>query len=70
MESLPSTTDTLGRDLVDTKRAAQLIGVSPATVRRWAKDGRLDSVILPSGRRRFDRSTILRALSSRGGWAA
>ncbi|MFI5035604.1 MAG: molybdopterin-binding protein [Acidimicrobiales bacterium] len=35
-------------------QAAELLGVSPDTVRRWADAGRIKSTVGPGGRRMFD----------------
>lgn len=39
--------------LLDTNQAAKVAGVAPKTIRRWAIEGRLPYVTLPSGRRRY-----------------
>jgi predicted site-specific integrase-resolvase len=38
-------------------------GISDETVNRWARDGRLDCITLPSGVRRFRRETVDAILS-------
>jgi molybdopterin-binding protein len=38
--------------------AAQLLGVSPDTVRRWAEAGRLETTRLPSGRHGVDGAVL------------
>lgn len=38
--------------------ASRLLGVSPATVRRWADAGRLKPFTTPGGHRRFSRATL------------
>jgi excisionase family DNA binding protein len=40
------------------KQVAGLFEVSPSTVLRWAKDGRLPAMVTPSGRLRFPRESI------------
>ena len=45
-------------DLCTTKVAASMLDVTPDTVRRWVKEGRLAPVRLPSGRMRFRRSDV------------
>lgn len=62
MTSLPT--------LLTTTEAALKLGVQPVTIRRWVRKGLLEAVVLPSGRLRFEESTVLRARSQRGGWAA
>jgi excisionase family DNA binding protein len=42
--------------------ASRLLGVSPATVRRWADAGRLKPFTTPGGHRRFDRAALERML--------
>lgn len=47
--------------LIGTGIAAQIIGVTPETIRRWVEAGLLDSsayVRLPSGRHLFRRESI------------
>jgi glutamyl-tRNA reductase len=41
------------------REACELIGVSPATLRRWSDDGHIAAFTTPGGHRRFTRSTIL-----------
>ena len=57
-------------DLLTTREAADALGVKPVTIRRWVQKDLLTAVVLPSGRLRFQRDAILRAMSQRGGWAA
>jgi hypothetical protein len=45
-----------------------LIGVSPATLRRWSDAGEIVAFTTPGGHRRFSRSAILGMLSSAGPW--
>ena len=40
--------------LLTTGKAAERIGVSIGTLRRWANAGRVRHVLMPSGRMRFD----------------
>lgn len=44
--------------------ASDLIGVSPATLRRWTEAGDLEAFVTPGGHRRFARSAILGLLPS------
>ena len=45
------------------QRAADLLGVSPSTVRRWATDGKIACQRTPSGQRRFLAEDLERVLS-------
>jgi len=40
------------------RQVAGLFEVSPSTVLRWAKGGRLPALVTPSGRLRFPRDSI------------
>ena len=40
------------------RQVAGLFEVSPSTVLRWAKDGRLPALVTPGGRFRFPRESI------------
>lgn len=44
--------------IIDTFEAAQILEVSPDTVRRWARNGDVRHVRLPSGRLRFNEGDI------------
>lgn len=50
------------RRLLSTKEVAELLEVSPATVARWAREGKLVGIVMPSGRRKFDRAEVERLL--------
>ena len=50
------------RRLVRVQQAADLLGVSASTVRRWAADGRIPCQRTPSGQRRFLPDDLERAL--------
>ena len=39
---------------------AQLFGVSPHTVTRWAREGRLPSFLTPGGHRRYPQEAVER----------
>ena len=41
------------------QEASDLVGVSPATLRRWAEAGDVEAFVTPGGHRRFSRLTIL-----------
>jgi excisionase family DNA binding protein len=49
-------------DWVSLSEASRLLGVSPATVRRWSDAGRLRVFTTPGGHRRFSRHTLERLL--------
>lgn len=40
------------------REVAGLFDVTPETVRRWARSGRIKVMTLPSGRRKFRRSDV------------
>ena len=42
------------KPIVSVQGAADFLGVHPNTIRRWANDGTLQALWLPSGQRRFD----------------
>jgi excisionase family DNA binding protein len=52
----------LDPDWVGLSEASRLLGVSPATIRRWSDAGRLRVFTTPGGHRRFSRSGLERLL--------
>ena len=46
-------------ELLTTAQAAHVAGVAEKTIRRWAIEGRLPYVALPSGRRRYRLSDLV-----------
>ena len=52
----------LDKDWVGLSEASALLGVSPATLRRWSDAGRLRVFTTPGGHRRFSRSVLQRLL--------
>lgn len=48
----------MATDLLTAPQVAALLSVSGESVRRWAEAGRLPSITLPSGQRRFRMSDI------------
>lgn len=52
------------RDWVGLSEASRLLGVSPATLRRWSDAGRLRVFTTPGGHRRFSRAALERLLPS------
>ena len=49
-------------DWVSLSEASRVLGVSPATIRRWSDAGRLRVFTTPGGHRRFSRSALERLL--------
>jgi excisionase family DNA binding protein len=49
---------TRDHDWIGLSEASRILGVSPATVRRWSDDGRLRVFTTPGGHRRFSRSAL------------
>lgn len=50
--------------MLTSSKLGKAIGLSKATVTRLAKEGRIPSIILPSGHRRFDVEAVKVALST------
>lgn len=55
-----SPTRRVADDWISLGPAARLLGVDPATLRRWATSGRVDAFTTPGGHRRFSRLAIER----------
>lgn len=53
-----------GIDWISLSEAGRVLGVSPATVRRWGDAGRLKVFTTPGGHRRFSRAALERLLPS------
>ncbi len=51
------------RDWVSLGEASQLLGVAPATLRRWSDDGRVTVFTTPGGHRRYRRVALQRMLA-------
>ncbi|MES2209341.1 MAG: helix-turn-helix domain-containing protein [Chloroflexota bacterium] len=51
-------------DWISLSEAGKVLGVSPATVRRWGDSGRLKVFTTPGGHRRFSRAALERLLPS------
>ncbi|MCB0012946.1 MAG: helix-turn-helix domain-containing protein [Anaerolineales bacterium] len=47
------------------KKAADILGVHPATLRRWADNGEIPVLLTPGGHRRFDENDIERFAAER-----
>jgi excisionase family DNA binding protein len=45
-------------ELLGSREAARIIGVTDETVRRWAADGLIRYIRLPSGQLRFERADV------------
>jgi excisionase family DNA binding protein len=56
-----------GPDLLTPAQAASLLGVSTASVRLWAAEGRLAFTTTPGGHRRFQRGDVLELALGSGG---
>ena len=47
-------------ELLRPREVAEIFGVRPATVARWAREGRLTPILMPGGHRRYRRSDVRR----------
>jgi excisionase family DNA binding protein len=56
------TRNPVGPDWISLSEASRLVGVSPATLRRWSDAGRLRVFTTPGGHRRFSRVSLTRLL--------
>ena len=54
--------ETIVRQYLTRSEVAQLFEVSPATVARWTRKGKLPCVLTPGGQRRYLRAQILRLM--------
>jgi excisionase family DNA binding protein len=50
--------------MLTSTKLGKALGLTKATVNRLAKEGRIPSIVLPSGHRRFDVAEVKSALSS------
>jgi excisionase family DNA binding protein len=48
--------------LLTTIQVAELLAVHRNTVRRWAEEGQIDSILLPGGHHRYREADVLRML--------
>ena len=62
--------DVAEKRFLSRKDVAEIFEVSPHTVTRWAKAGKLPCVLSPTGRRRYLRSDVMRLLEGAGDGAA
>lgn len=51
-------------ELLRPREAAALLGVRPATVARWTREGRLTPIRTPGGHRRYARSSVREILNA------
>jgi excisionase family DNA binding protein len=51
-------------ELLSPRKVAALFGVDARTVSRWARDGKMPSLLTPGGHRRFRRSDVDKALGN------
>ena len=65
------TSEDTTQGLLTRSEVARLLGVSPNTVTRWAREGRLPSQVTLGGHHRFDRTVVeqVKRNSFRGGRA-
>lgn len=54
------------RVLGTSPQVAEMLGVSPETVRRWAKQNKIPSIRLPGGTFKFDMTEIAKLLDGLG----
>ena len=50
--------DTIHAELLTRSEVARILGVSPTTVTRWAREGRLACRVTLGGHHRFERSLV------------
>ena len=50
--------------MLTSSKLGKALGLSKATIIRLAKDGRIPSIVLPSGHRRFDVEEVKASLSA------
>jgi excisionase family DNA binding protein len=55
---LPSTVPTRTKKWLSLLEAARMLGIHPATLRRWADAGEVDCMLTPGGHRRFAEENI------------
>jgi excisionase family DNA binding protein len=56
----------IARQYLTRSEVAQLFEVSPATVARWTRKGKLPFVLTPGGQRRYPRSQVTALLHGGG----
>jgi excisionase family DNA binding protein len=59
MTQLPANEGDEGKpQLLTSNQVASALGVGVAVVQEWARDGKIQCITLPSGRRRFKREVV------------
>jgi excisionase family DNA binding protein len=53
-----ATTEIVGTEFLTRSEVSKLLGVSPNTVTRWAREGRLPCQVTLGGHHRFDRELV------------
>jgi excisionase family DNA binding protein len=53
-----ATPETVGTEFLTRSAVSRLLGVSPNTVTRWAREGRLSCQVTLGGHHRFDRELV------------
>jgi excisionase family DNA binding protein len=53
----------MSTNLLSGRELAARLGLSPDTIRRWAAEGRIPSLLVASNRRRFDWDSVIRVLA-------
>src|SRR5258708_3865955 len=61
---MPSSNPSPEDGLLRPREVAEMFGVRPTTIARWAREGFLKSVATPGGHRRYRRAEIITALNS------
>ena len=54
---------------INAAEMGDILGVRPANVRRWARDGLIPKLVLPGGRFAFDPKAVIAALHKQQGGA-
>lgn len=59
MTQLPEHNPEAAPELLTAKQVGEALGgINDETVNRWARDGKIAHILLPSGQRRFRRETV------------
>jgi excisionase family DNA binding protein len=58
MVETANTTTVVGTDFLTRSEVSKLLGVSPNTVTRWAREGRLSCQVTLGGHHRFERELV------------